>query len=338
LRKLLNKLIKNLIFAMDFDDKVPEHIMKEIFQQKKGRNKSGSVAYGGDALTSTFRVIEPEVKIKVEAEPESDYEAQTEIDYGTITEFNAEVDKKIKGIQNNEEYEGFRIGENYEIEKSIFSEIVGYADIKKLLLRCIRSSYDGEEPMHVILDGPPASAKSMFLIQMQRKLENVYFVDCTNASGPGMIEYLFKNDVKYLLLDELEKMSKADQNVLLNVMETGMLTSTKVRKTGSKKMNLSIYATTNNIDAISKPFRSRFTELSLPLYSYDEFCNIAVKLLGTRYEHPKELSLKVADIVWNKIISKDVRDVLAIGRLSKGVDDVDFIATTLQKYKRRNEV
>jgi hypothetical protein len=185
---------------MNFDDKVPEHIMKEILQQKKGRNKSGSAAYGGDALTSTFRVIEPEAKIKVEAEPESDYEAQTDIDYGTITEFNAEVDKKIKGTQNDEEYEGFRIGENYEIEKSIFSEIVGYTDIKKLLLMCIRSSYDSEEPMHVILDGPPASAKSMFLIQTQWKLEDVYFVDCTNASGPSMIEYLFKNDVKYLLL------------------------------------------------------------------------------------------------------------------------------------------
>lgn len=71
---------------MNFDDKVPEHIMEEIFRHKKSKNKSGSVAYGGDALTSTFRVIEPEVKIKVEAEPESDYEAQTEIDYGTITE------------------------------------------------------------------------------------------------------------------------------------------------------------------------------------------------------------------------------------------------------------
>lgn len=178
----------------------------------------------------------------------------------------------------------------------------------------------------------------MFLIQMQRKLEDVYFVDCTNASGPGMVEYLFKNDVKNLLLDEVEKMSKADQNVLLNVMETGMLTSTKVRKTGSKKMNLSIYATTNDIDAISKPFRSRFTELSLPSYSYDEFCNIAAKLLDTRHKHPEELSLKIADIVWNKIKSKDVRDILTIGKLSKSVDDVDFIATTLQKYKRRNEV
>jgi Holliday junction DNA helicase RuvB len=287
LRKLLNKLIKNLIFAMNFDD---------------------------------F---------------EADYKAETEIDYGTITEFNAEVDRKITGKQNDEEYKGFSIEEISE--ESFFSEIVGYEDIKKLLLRCIRSSYDSEEPMHVILDGPPASAKSMFLIQMQRKLEDVYFVDCTNASGPGMVEYLFKNDVKYLLLDEVEKMSKADQNVLLNVMETGMLTSTKVRKTGSKTMNLSIYATTNDIGGISKPFRSRFMEFSLPPYSYDEFCEIAVNLLEKRYGHPEELSLKVVDIVWNKLESKDVRDILAIGKLSNSVDDVDFIATTLQKYKRRSD-
>ena len=58
-----------------------------------------------------------------------------------------------------------------------------------------------------------------------------------------MVEYLFKNDVKYLLLDEVEKMSKADQNVLL-------------------------------------------------------------------------------------------RDMLSIGRLSKTIDDVDFVVTTLEKYKR----
>ena len=137
-------------------------------------------------------------------------------------------------------------------------------------------------------------------------------------------------------MDEVEKMSKADQNVLLNVMETGMLTSTKVRKTGSKEINLSIYATTNDIDGISKPFRSRFMEFSLPAYSY-EFCEIAVNLLEKRYGHPKELSLKVADTVWNKRKSKDVRDILSIGRLSKTIDDVDFVATTLQKYKRRNE-
>lgn len=93
-----------------------------------------------------------------------------------------------------------------------------------------------------------------------------------------------------------------------------------------------------NDGGISKPFRSRFMEFSLTPYSYDEFCEIAVNLLEKRYRHPEELSLKVAYIVWNKLESKDVRDILTIGKLSNSVNDVDFIATTLQKYKRRNEV
>jgi replication-associated recombination protein RarA len=40
--------------------------------------------------------------------------------------------------------------------------------------------------------------------------------------APRIVDYLFNNDVKFLFLDEVEKMSKADQNVLLNVMEAGM--------------------------------------------------------------------------------------------------------------------
>ncbi|HKG87441.1 MAG TPA: hypothetical protein VKA95_03880 [Nitrososphaeraceae archaeon] len=322
---MLNKLIKNLIFAMNFDDKVPEHIIEEIFRQKKGKNKSGSVAYGGDALTNTLHVVEPEIKPKIEAEPEpdyeTDYEAKTETDYGTITEFNAEVDKKL--------------GKQEQSEEDLFNDIIGYADIKKLILRCIQSS--DREPVHVVLDGPPASAKSMFLLQMQKKLEDTYYVDCTNASGPGMVEYLFKNDVKYLLLDEVEKMSKSDQNVLLNVMETGVLTSTKVKKTATKEMNLSIYATTNDIDGISKPFRSRFTELSLPEYNFDEFCEIAVKLTERRDGHDRETAMKIADTVWNKLNSRDVRDIIQISKLTMSIDDVDFLANTLQKYKRKIE-
>jgi hypothetical protein len=99
-------------------------------------------------------------------------------------------------------------------DEEIFSEIQGYEDIKKLIMRCILSS----EPVHVILDGPSASGKTIFLLSMQKKLHSSYFVDCTNATGPGMIDYLFKHDVKYLLLDEVEKMSKSNQNVLLNVL------------------------------------------------------------------------------------------------------------------------
>lgn len=239
----------------------------------------------------------------------------------SIEDFNADVEKKLGVISTNEDAESF------------FNEIVGYQDIKKLILKCIQS----KESIHIILDGAPASAKSMFLLQMQKKLKNSYYVDCTNATGPGMVKYLFEHDVKYLLLDEVEKMDRDDQNVLLNVMETGMLTSTKVRQTASKEVNLSIYATTNDIDAISKPFRSRFMEFSLPEYKFADFQEIAVKLLGSRYGHDRTLALKVADTVWNKINSRDVRDMLSIAKLSNTIDDVDFVATTLQKYRRKKQ-
>ena len=235
-----------------------------------------------------------------------------------VEDFNAEVNEKLGTVAPNEE--------------QFFNDIVGYGDIKKLLVKCIQSN-----SMHVILDGPPASAKSMFLLAMKAKLPNTYYVDGTNATGPGMVKYLFENDVKYLLLDEIEKMSVSNQNVLLNVMETGILTSTKVKNTQSKKMNISVYATTNDVDAISKPFRSRFIEFSLPAYTYEEFCEIAVQLLNARNGHSEELALKIADTVWNKNNSRDVRDMIQIAKLSKTVDDVDFVAETLQKYKRKNE-
>ena len=102
-------------------------------------------------------------------------------------------------------------------------------------------------------------------------------------------------------------------------------------------MNLSIYATTNDIDAISKPFRSRFMEFSLPAYTYADFQEIAVKLLNVRYGHNEALALKIADTVWNNTGTKDVRDMLQIAKLSKTIEDVDFVAETLQKYKSKDE-
>jgi hypothetical protein len=200
---MIKEFFENLIFAMNFDDKIPEHMIKEFMN--KNKNKDDRVEREAKALFLN-PILGAVADVKAEAE---------DVD---VDEFNAEVDRKLKC-------------RTHATEVDFFSEIVGYVDIKKLIMKCMQS-----DATHVILDGPPASAKSMFLMEMEKNLNNTYFVDCTNATGPGMVEYLFKNDVKYLLRDEVEKMSKTDQNVLLNVLETGILTSTKVRKTDSKKM------------------------------------------------------------------------------------------------------
>src|SRR2546427_9848514 len=88
-------------------------------------------------------------------------------------------------------------GHNISQEERFFNSIFGYEDIKKLLMRCTFA----KEPTHVLLTGPPECCKTMFLLEMAKGLDKLYFMDATSASGPRIIDYLFENDIKYLLVD-----------------------------------------------------------------------------------------------------------------------------------------
>jgi replication-associated recombination protein RarA len=184
-----------------------------------------------------------------------------------------------------------------------------------------------------MLCGPPASSKTVFLMEMMKGLDSTCYIDCTNTTGAGLVDKLFNSDIRYLFLDEVEKMAKKDQNVLLNVIETGMLVETKVSKTRSKQMkNLKVFATTNNIDALSRPLRSRFMEFHLPEYTFDQFCEIARRLLTKRLGHSSQVADEIAAAVWNEMHSKDVRDILSIAKLVHSVDDVSWTVQTFKKY------
>ena len=55
--------------------------------------------------------------------------------------------------------------------------------------------------------------------------------------------------------------------------------------------------------------------------------------MALRYEFDEEISLKIADTVWNKIKSRDVRDLLRVGR-SQDIDDVGFVASNAEENTR----
>jgi len=215
-------------------------------------------------------------------------------------------------------------------EERFFSSIYGYEDIKKLLMRCTFA----KEPMHVLLIGPPGCCKTMFLLEMDKGLDKTYFMDATSASGPGMIDYLFENDIKYLLVDEIDKLRRKDQSVLLNLMENNMLIETKVCKTRKKEMMVSVFATCNDISKISSALKSRFIVLQLEEYTYDQFLQIANHLLAKIYGMNEVISATIADAIWNSG-SKDVRDLLKVGKLAKTPEDVEWVVRTLQRYNTR---
>ena len=59
---------------------------------------------------------------------------------------------------------------------------------------------------------------TMFLDYLS-KLKSSYFVDGASTTKCGLIDSLFLNNPKYLLIDEIDKMSAKDQAMLLNLME-----------------------------------------------------------------------------------------------------------------------
>jgi replication-associated recombination protein RarA len=212
-----------------------------------------------------------------------------------------------------------------------FSEIHLYDDLKQLLRRMLIS----KESVHCVLVGPPASGKTMFLLSIQRNMKSVFFIDATNASGPGIVDKLFAYpSTKTILVDEIEKMSKRDQNMLLNLLETGMLISTKVRKTREMRFaSIKLFATSNEIDQLSKPLRSRLMEFHLPEYDFDEFGEIVVRLAAARYQLSREIACRIAYTVWYNMGTKDVRDALQLMKLVSSIDEVEMTAKTIIKYK-----
>jgi Holliday junction DNA helicase RuvB len=109
-----------------------------------------------------------------------------------------------------------------DTKHSLFDDVVGYEDVKDIFERAVKA----ERPVHLLLCGPPASAKSLFMSSLT-KLERSYYAVGSSSTKSGIFDYLFKYRPRYFIIDELEKMNKKDQTSLLNLMESGILSELK---------------------------------------------------------------------------------------------------------------
>jgi holliday junction DNA helicase RuvB len=203
--------------------------------------------------------------------------------------------------------------------ENVFDDIIGHEQIKRLFGLALRS----QGANHILLSGPPASAKTMFLLSLRQHLKNSCFLDGGNTTKAGIIDYLFNNRVSYVLIDEIDKMSPRDQTFLLNLMETGIVTETKYGKTREAKINTSVFATCNDGRKLSAPLQSRFFIVELEPYTYEQFYVITMHLLD------KDIARIVADAVWNT--SRNLRDCVRIGKLARSGEDVIFL---IEKFLR----
>jgi holliday junction DNA helicase RuvB len=212
-----------------------------------------------------------------------------------------------------------------------FNQIIGYEDVKRLFRMALNSA---KEPVHILLVGPPASAKTMFL-QSFMKLHNSHFIDGGNSTKSGVIDYIFTSKPKNLLIDEIDKMSTREQSFLLNLMETGIVAETKHGKTRTAtNVKTWVFATSNNISRIIVPLQSRFFIAKLEPYTYEQFYQITIELLTKQYKVKEEIAKSTAYAVWNNTKAANIRDCVKIARMTKSIEDHNFIVNAFLNNNR----
>ena len=214
------------------------------------------------------------------------------------------------------------------LQYDLFDNIIGYDDIKKLFFL----SFESQRPIHILLVGPPASAKTLFMLGCM-KLERSYFTLGTHSTKSGMLDYLIEKRPRYLIIDEIEHMSIRDQTVLLSLMETGIIAETKHMKTRNTQVKTWVFATTNETNHMLTPLLSRFLVLHFKQYKFENFLDISIHMLGQE-GIAKDIANEVATQVWHNLRSKDIRDCIKIAHLAKTKDDVISIVETLLRYNK----
>jgi MoxR-like ATPase len=210
----------------------------------------------------------------------------------------------------------------------VFKNIHGYDDIKDIVKRAL----DAEDNYNLLFVGPPASAKTLFLLGILESKKGVYF-DGSNTTN-RILDVLEENRPKIICIDELDKMPKQFQDKLLNFMESGHIKVDQMRKQYDFKIKgAKVFAACNEITRLSRPLQSRFRRLHLPPYSEEQFLEVSTKVL------PKlKIAHVIAKAVWDQ--RGDIRDVISIGKLVRKNDcpeEVEQILSTMTKYGEMKE-
>lgn len=213
-------------------------------------------------------------------------------------------------------------------KQDLFDDIYGFNDVKYLFKLAIQT----ERPVHLLLCGPPASAKSLFMRSLTR-LERSYYAIGSSSTKSGIFDYLFEQRPRLFILDELDKMNKKDQTSLLNLMESGILSELKHKQRRTTQLKTWVFASCNSTDKLLPPLITRFTVIQFKPYTEDEFSGIVANVLDREEGVEKDVALIIADGVFNKLKSSSIRGCVRIARLAKNdPEQVNRIIDTFVKY------
>jgi len=200
------------------------------------------------------------------------------------------------------------------VADNLFADIIGHEEVKDLL----KAGLLAEKHVHVMLTGPPALAKTLFLWDIEQTWgEQAIWLVGSATSKAGLWDVVAEREPRILLIDEMDKMNAADMSALLTLMEGGRLVRAKRGRELDIHNPLKVIAASNRLEKISPELRSRFAVRRLNPYSRDEFLVVVKGVLMHKENLSEEMAVDIAGQLDGK--SQDVRDAIRIARLAPQV-------------------
>jgi len=212
-----------------------------------------------------------------------------------------------------------------DISQLDFSSIVAYDEIKEYIEVALSSNTN----QHILLCGPPATAKTLFLMCLEKI--GGRFITAGTSTRAGINEVLYEDCPRLLLIDELDKInSTKDISALLTWMESARVIITKHNQRFERKRDCcSVVAAANTIYGLPRELLDRFQIFYLQEYRDDEMRTVLSKILEA-YALSTGLKNKIIEISVRK---RAVR--LAI-RLADMLEDnegaFDAVIKAISKY------
>jgi hypothetical protein len=210
------------------------------------------------------------------------------------------------------------------------SFIVGFDDIKDTIAHAIAS----RKRIHILLEGPPACAKSLFLEAVRNNVPKALMVFGSRTSGRGLSDLLFEKKPLVVLADELDKMRHDVFSLTLGLMEAGEIIETKSGNTrGVPLPQTMILAACNSSRKMPAEFLSRFAfHAHFPRYTREEFIDVVRSMLSRVEQCPVELSELIACQVFDNGLG-DVRQARGVWQLMREPTREEVIRVLRMKTK-----
>lgn len=226
------------------------------------------------------------------------------------------------------------------IRKYFNENIIGYDAIKEFIILAVKAKMrSANNKTHILLSGSPSTSKTVFLDNLLEAIGEDYFLLFNGASlsKSGLIDFLASQDltkIKYIGIDEIDKIERDQQTILLTGLESGYLKETKFKRNRTLDVNHILwFGTSNDIEKIIDPLKTRFRCINMPKYDTATLKSIAKTIIKRKYNFSDKIAEQIINECIKSIKDVTIRDIVAITSMIENPDkDIKTITQVYDKH------